>query len=271
MDLTYARVIARALIAGLLTGLLMAIFLSVVAEPTIDDAIRLEETALADADAEEATPTGGHDHSSEGSATSASAEAPLFSRPQQKLGGALAVVLNALLVASVFATAYAFVRHRLTQRLEILRVVAFAAYAFGATALFPMLKYPANPPAVGDPATVTRRTVLYVSCLVLSIIAASLVGALSRRLRSRVDEPTRIVVVVVATILLYGALFAVLPATPDLIPAAVPAELIWQFRIQSLGTLALLWTSLGLTLGWLLQRLVVPVRQSPTRDVAVGA
>ena len=38
-------------------------------------------------------------------------------------------------------------------------------------------------------------------------------------------------------------LFAGLPPSPDAIPADVAAGLVWRFRLQSLGTLALLWTT----------------------------
>jgi predicted cobalt transporter CbtA len=46
----------------------------------------------------------------------------------------------------------------------------------------------------------------------------------------------------------------VLPGTPDSIAAEVPADLVWDFRIRSLGSLVLLWAGLGLGLGWLLER-----------------
>jgi predicted cobalt transporter CbtA len=49
-------------------------------------------------------------------------------------------------------------------------------------------------------------------------------------------------------------LFAGLPASPDAIPADVGAGLLWQFRLKSIGTLALLWTTLGLVTGTLLTR-----------------
>ena len=35
----------------------------------------------------------------------------------------------------------------------------------------------------------------------------------------------------------------------------MPVELVWDFRIRSLGGLALYWAGLGFGLGWLLQRL----------------
>ncbi len=56
----------------------------------------------------------------------------------------------------------------------------------------------------------------------------------------------------IAGVVAYGLLLVLLPATPGGADAAVPAELVWEFRVRSLGGLALLWLGLGLGLGWLL-------------------
>lgn len=248
MELTYATVIKRALIAGLIAGALAAIYLLVVAEPTVDEAIRLEEAAA------EAEPD---DH----------AEEPLFTRNEQVGGGMLASVIFGGLLAVIFGTVYASVRHRLVAGSEFSRVVLLAAVAFATTALFPALKYPANPPAVGDPATVDQRTVQYAALIVFSIVAAVLIARLSGRLRERFDDPTRLVMVIGAVIVVYGAALVLFPASPDSIQSSIPARLIWEFRLQSLGGLALLWTVVGLGLGWSLNRMTADAR-TPTRDPA---
>jgi predicted cobalt transporter CbtA len=49
-------------------------------------------------------------------------------------------------------------------------------------------------------------------------------------------------------------LFAGLPSSPDAIPADVGAGLVWQFRLRSLGMLAVLWLTLGLVTGTVLTR-----------------
>jgi hypothetical protein len=49
----------------------------------------------------------------------------------------------------------------------------------------------------------------------------------------------------------------VLPPNTDEI--AVPVGLIWEFRLLSLATLALLWGGLGVTFGLLSERAATPV------------
>ena len=50
-------------------------------------------------------------------------------------------------------------------------LLSLAASGFVAVYLVPYLKYPANPPAVGNPDTIGTRTGLYFVMIVLSIIA----------------------------------------------------------------------------------------------------
>ncbi len=237
MELTYGTVIKRALVAGLVAGVLAALYLWVVVEPTVDEAIALEEAAAA------AAPDAAADD-----------EEPLFTRSEQVGGGMLAGVIFASLLSVVFGTVYASVRHRIAAASDFSRAVLLAAVAFGTTALLPALKYPANPPAVGDPDTVDQRTIQYTLIIVFGILVAVLLAKLSGRLRERCDDPTRIVVLTATAAIVYGAALALFPASPDSIAPSVPARLIWEFRVQSLGGLALVWGALGLGLGWSLDR-----------------
>lgn len=252
MQLTYRSVLSRALAAGLVAGVLLALYTIVVVEPTIDDAIALEEaTAGAVAPADRA----GHGHEEEA----------IFSRSVQVGGGVVATVIYAVVVSVIFGTVLASVRHRLPGWSELGRVLWLAAVTFGAVALIPGVKYPANPPAVGDPGTVNERTVQYLVLLVSSIAVAVLLTRLAGWLRSRVDGPTRVVVVAAATVVGYGLLLIAMPGSPDAIDPTVPAQLVWDFRLRSLGGLALLWAAIGIGLGWGIERAVAsePVTTEP--------
>ena len=121
-----------------------------------------------------------------------------------------------------------------------------------AVVVVPFLKYPANPPAVGDPSTVNERTMLYFAVLALSILLAWAVWRFHRSARL---SPTA---QVWATAALYTAglavIFLALPASPDTVEA--PADLVWRFRLASLGALAVAWAVLALATGTLLSRQV---------------
>ena len=84
------------------------------------------------------------------------------------------------------------------------------------------------------------------------MLAAALVSAL----RSRgTGEAATAIAATMATGVLLAVILVLVPDTPDTIAADIPAAVIWDFRLASLGQLAVLWSGLGLTSGWLLDRL----------------
>lgn len=251
MHMTYATIVRRALAAGAAIGVILAGYMFFVVEPVIDDAIELEEQ-LAHAD----EPS----HGEEAARSHGDGDA-LFSRAEQVGGGLAANVAYALIAAGIFGTLFAALRHRLPGSTDLARAAWLAAVAFGTIALVPALKYPANPPAVGDPDTVGERTVQYLVLIALSILVAAVLTRLAGELADRLPNSTRWATVAAATVTAYGALLVIMPGTSDAIAPEVPAGLVWDFRVRSLGGLALLWAGLGVGLGWLLAR-DTPARRS---------
>ena len=174
----------------------------------------------------------------------------MFSRGTQQLGGMAAAVLYGAALGAIFTVAYAAVRHRLRAADDWRAAVGVAAAGFVAVFLLPFLKYPANPPAVGDPDTIGRRTALYLVAVAWSLVAT---WAGWRSWRAFVAWGLPVHQAVPATAAVWVALAVVglvaLPANPD--PVAAPATLIWQFRLATLAGAVTLWSVLGMTFGWL--------------------
>jgi predicted cobalt transporter CbtA len=180
---------------------------------------------------------------------------PLVSRTAQVVGGAVTSVVVGLAVGVVFAVVFARLRDRLPGRGDFGGSVVLAAVGFGAVTLLPALKIPANPPAVGDPQTVGRRTVLYAVVLLLGVAIAVAMPVIDRWLAGRVEvSSSRYALDTLAMVVLVGLVLALVPGTPDQVPADVPAALIWDFRLASLAQLAAMWLTLGVSFGLLMER-----------------
>jgi predicted cobalt transporter CbtA len=233
----FGQLFGRLVLAGVIAGALAGVFSLLVTERAITPALDLEDARLA--------AEGGHEHSVE-----------MFSRTTQLLGGFLGTLVAGLVLAVVFAAVYGVIRHRLPGRTDFARVVLLAAIGFGVLGLLPAMKIPANPPAVGDPATIGTRTAIYGTVLLCGVITAMLVSALVSFLRSRgVGTAATATAAVALTAVLTALVILLVPDSPDAIPLDVPAAVVWNFRLASLGQLAVLWTALGLAGGWLLDRL----------------
>ena len=148
--MTYKALILRALAAGLVAGVVLALYTLAVVEPVLDKAVAAEAASASGAHDHEDT-TGTHSHDGAGGD-----DEVMFSRTTQKGGGMVASLIYGLVIAFTFGSVFALVRHRLHLVSDVARAGWLAAVAFATIALVPGLKYPANPPGVGDPATVDR-------------------------------------------------------------------------------------------------------------------
>jgi predicted cobalt transporter CbtA len=111
--------------------------------------------------------------------------------------------------------------------------------------LVPALKYPANPPAVGDPETIYYRQNLYLAFVAISGFSALSLAFLYRKIGSPVQAKKAILPA--AYVAIMAAAFVVMPANPDQISA--PTDLVVNFRIASAFTMSVFWGLLGMMLG----------------------
>ena len=235
-DFTRPRtIVVAALLIGVLAGLGGAVFHTVATEPRVDDAIAIEEAA-ADAD-----------HAMAGDDAGDGEQEVSVSRADQKGAG---LFLAYALTGAAFGLFLAItsLSLRTTTGGPFRRVVTSGMVLAGAVTVAPWLKYPPNPPAVGDPSTVGERERLYVLCIVLAALALAGLAHLSGRLRTAGwPDDRRVAVVVAVGLVAFALLFGLLPSNPDDI--GVPANLVWQFRLNTLTGNLLVWTLLTVGLG----------------------
>jgi predicted cobalt transporter CbtA len=235
-DFTRPRtIVLAALLIGVLAGLAGAVFHTVATEPRVDDAIAIEEAA-AEAD-----------HAMSGGESDGGEEEVSVSRSDQKGAGLFAAYALTGAAFGLFL-AITSLSLRTTTGGPFRRVVVSGMVLAGAITVAPWLKYPPNPPAVGDPDSVGERERLFVLLIVLAALLLAGLAHLSARLR-RADWPDdrRVAAVVGAGLIAFAVLFAAMPASPD--EVSVPANLVWQFRLNSLTGNLLVWTLLTVGLG----------------------
>jgi len=220
-----AAVVRAAVLAGLIAGAAAAGFHWFFTEPVIERAIKTEDLARAP----EKQPT-----------------KEVVSRRTQKLGLLLGFLLYGTASGLLLGFIYYIARRRLAVQLRALGFT-LALLLGWSISLFPFLKYPANPPGVGDAETIAYRQASYLGFVGLSIIGAIgtvwLYRSWSRKMPAA--APT-----LIAYVTFLAALYLVMPANPD--PVRMPSQLVWTFRGLSLAGLILFWGVMGGVFQWLL-------------------
>ncbi|MFE1211349.1 CbtA family protein [Streptomyces albidoflavus] len=250
--LSVRALLVRGMLAGLAAGvaaLLVAYFLG---ESRVDAAIALEEHAAG----------GHHDHGG--------GEEELVSRAMQATGGlATGVLVFGVAIGGIAAIAFCVALGRIG-RFGPRATAAFVALG-GLIAVYvvPFLKYPANPPAVGDGDTIGKRTALFFLLVLLSVLLAVGAVLLGRRLAPRLGNWNATVAAGAAFLLAVTLAYVFLPSYNEVGPD-FPGQLLWQFRLATLAVQAVLWTVFGLVFGALAERMLTPesARPRPAETVA---
>jgi hypothetical protein len=243
------RLLVFGMLVGLFGGLLAFGFASVTGEPQVDASIAIEQAS--------APPLAPGEH----------AEEEVVSRGTQKgIGLAVATGLYGTAIGGLFAIASAFAYGRLGTAGMRPTSAAVAVIGFVVIAMVPFLKYPPNPPAVGNPATIDRRTGLYVVMVLVALLASLLAAQAGRAASARIGAWNAALSAAAVFVVLVAVAAVLMPVINE-VPASFPPELLWRFRLSSLGTQAVLWTTLGLAFGPLAHRVVAPAPARVPRSV----
>jgi hypothetical protein len=243
--------LVRGMIAGAVAGLLAFGFARVFGEPQIDKAIAFEELMEK---AEHAT----HDHGNAmTSAQTPKAEEPeLISRGvQASIGLFTAVAVYGAGMGGLFAIVFAFAYGRIGELGPRATAALLAGAGFLSVVIVPFLKYPANPPAVGNPDTLGSRTALFLIMIAISIAALTLAIGLARRLVARFGGWNAAILAGVVFVAIITVAELVLPDISE-VPEQFSADVLWRFRMASLGMQVVMWTTLGLLFGGLAVRVL---------------
>lgn len=256
------NLLLRGMLAGAFAGLLVLVFATIFGEPQVNLAIALEEQAAA-AGHEHATAAvepAGHSHGEE----------ELVSRGvQSTVGLGTAVIVYGAALGGLFALAFAAVYGRIGSLGPQATAGLLAALGFVAVFLVPAIKYPANPPAVGNPDTVALRTGLYLLMLVCSLVALAIAARLRRSFVASHGAWNGTVLAGGVYLVLVVLAMLVLPGINE-VPDGFPAVLLWDFRLVTFGMQLLLWTALGLGFGFLAERHLASARGMGAPGLARG-
>ena len=254
--LTARSFLVRGLLAGLIAGVLTFAVAYFVGEPSVAGAIAIEEAASSESvDTAAAEETADHDHEVAADGTVAEhshgEDAEVSRSTQSTWGLATATIVFGVALGGILGLASAFAAGRLGRLSVRASTMVVTAVGFGAVYLVPYLKYPPNPPAVGNPDTIGDRTSMYFVMLAVSVIVAIVAVVVARRLARTMDSWNATLLATAGYGVIVGLVAWLLPMF-DEVPVGFPGDLLWEFRIASLTVQTTMWLAAGLVLAALI-------------------
>ena len=214
--------IAITLLAGAIAGTILGIINQVAVEPYIEQAIELEMQNTAQS-GQVINP----------------AEFAAY-RFWQKGGEIVAGTILGLSIGSLYGIVFAYTRGSISGNNNKKKALLVASIMWLVLFLMPALKYPPNPPAVGNPETIYDRQSLYVAFLAISGFSALGLAFLYRKIAS---SNTKKAIIPSAYAAIMAGAYLAMPANPD--PINAPIDLVIGFRITSGITISMFWALLG--------------------------
>lgn len=260
------QIIGRGLLAGAVAGVLAFVFARVFVEPQIDLAIGYEDgIGAAHETLEVVAGTATHSHGDEGGG---------FTRDvQMNIGMGLGVLLFSLAISALFAVVFAVAYGRVGDISARLLSLYVAGGMLMSLYVVPALKYPASPPALSLDETIRQRTLLYVAMVVLS--AGLLIGAvlLGRTWAPKFGAWTATLAAGATYVVAVAVVMLILPTideTPGplvndagvIVYEGFPANVLYEFRLYSLGTQVVVYATIGLVFAALVSRLLGERKQA---------
>ena len=222
--------LAIVLVSGALAGTIHGIANLAIVEPYLDEAIGIENQNLFASGEEEDTPQFWVEYDAY--------------RDWQKGGQVLAGAILGTSMGALFGIVYALSRKVLPQGSDLKKTLTLAGVMWLTIYIIPFLKYPANPPTVGDGETVVLRAILYLSFIAISGFGVVGFYQLYKRLQSKSK-----ILSIVGYAMFIGIVFVLMPPNPDEVTA--PMDLVNGFRAMSIVAVSVFWVSIAIIFGGL--------------------
>ena len=216
------------LVSGVSAGLIHGIVNFAIVEPYLDQAIGIENQNLFESGEELDTPEFWVEY--EGY------------RVWQKSGQIFAGMILGTSIGALFGIVFALSKNSLPGINNLKKSLMLAGIMWCTMYLIPFLKYPANPPTVGDSETIVLRAILY-----LSFIAISGFGALGFFKLSQKFQSKKKLISLIGYGIFISVVFFIMPENPDDISA--PMNLVNEFRLMSILGVSSFWLAVGIFLG----------------------
>ena len=226
------------LVSGSFAGLIYGGLNLVIVEPFLDDATNIENQNLFASGEESDTTEFWVEYNSY--------------RSWQKGGQILASTILGASLGSLFGIVFAYSRKSLPSDNNIRKTIVLAGIMWFVLFVIPFLKYPANPPTVGETETVMLRGILYLSFIAISGFSVLGFYQLHKRL-----EANKKIIAIIGYGIFITSVFFLMPDNPDKITAST--ELLDGFRVFTFFTTSIFWLSLALILGAFWQKLSLDV------------
>ncbi|NJD78439.1 MAG: CbtA family protein [Candidatus Methanoperedens sp.] len=159
-------------------------------------------------------------------------------------------IMLGILYSIIFTFVYTIVQHRIPVKNTQFRGLILALNGFLVAVLVPSLYLPPNPPGIETSLPVMTRQSIFFAIIITGILASIAFWMIYSRLSRKHNSMTGLSIGAVVFVAIIITAFLLVPSNSNL--PSIPSDLLWKYRVESLGAMFAFWAIMGVTVNGML-------------------
>ncbi len=169
-------------------------------------------------------------------------------------------IMLGILYSVIFTFVYTMVQHRIPVKNTQFKGMILALNGFFVAVLIPSLYLPPNPPGIETSLPVMARQSIFFAVIIAGILASIAFWMIYSHLSQKYNPMSGILIGAFAFAIIIVAAFLLLPSNSNI--PSIPSDLLWKYRVESLGAMFAFWAIMGVVVNGMLDYFRPPIKIS---------
>ncbi len=175
---------------------------------------------------------------------------PLISRNIVHFGTFAGAIMLGILYSVIFTFVYTMVQHRIPVRNVQFKSLILALNGFLVAVFVPSLWLPPNPPGIETSLSVMTRQSIFFAIIIAGILASIAFWMIYSRLSRKYNPMSGLSIGAFVFVALIITAFLLVPSNSNI--PSIPSDLLWKYRVESLGAMFAFWAIMGVVVNGML-------------------
>lgn len=159
-------------------------------------------------------------------------------------------IMLGILYSIIFTFVYTMVQHRIPVKNDQFKGLILALNGFLVAVLVPSLYLPPNPPGIETSLSVITRQSIFFAIIIAGVLASIVFWTTYSRLSRKYNPMSGLSIGALAFAAIIITAFLLVPSNSNI--PSVPSDLLWKYRVESLGAMFAFWAIMGVMVNGML-------------------
>ncbi len=160
-------------------------------------------------------------------------------------------IMLGILYSIIFTFVYTMVQHRIPVNNIGFKSLILALNGFLVAVLVPSLYLPPNPPGMETSLSVMTRQSIFIAIIIAGILASIAFWIIYSRLSRKYNPMSGLSIGAIAFVVIIITAFLLFPPNSNI--PSIPSDLLWKYRVESLGAMFTFWVTMGVMVNTMLE------------------